>query len=180
MNTSCRATYKNGRTEDFNSIEEASDRTGLTIASIKIRCNKVGASGKDGTTFEWLDDYTRRHYLAKRSKTKGSNWESEIVKCLKEIGYANVCRSAGESKKLDAMKVDIADPSGELPVAIQAKNTQNCPNYFTLRDSCGDSRDFILMWKKASEGGSASPGSVAILSTELFYKLLKLYRDANL
>ena len=40
LNTACRATFKDGSTKDFNSIEEASNETGLSIASIKIRCNK--------------------------------------------------------------------------------------------------------------------------------------------
>ena len=34
MNTSCRATFKDGTTKDFASIEEASQETGLTVASI--------------------------------------------------------------------------------------------------------------------------------------------------
>ena len=60
LNTSCRATFKDGHTEEFSSIEEASEKTGLSIASIKIRCNKKGCERKDKTTFEWLDDHTRR------------------------------------------------------------------------------------------------------------------------
>jgi hypothetical protein len=40
------------------------------------------------------------------------------VNKLKEIGYGGVCRAAGESKNLDASKVDIADINHELEVAI--------------------------------------------------------------
>ena len=50
LNTACRATFRDGTTQEFSSIEEASDKTGLTIASIKIRCNKPGSGGKDKTT----------------------------------------------------------------------------------------------------------------------------------
>lgn len=72
LNTACRATFKDGSTKDFNSIEEASNETGLSIASIKIRCNKPGTGGKDKTTFIWLDDYTSKYYRAKKSKNKGN------------------------------------------------------------------------------------------------------------
>ena len=35
LNTACRATFKDGHTQEFASIEEASEITGLSIASIK-------------------------------------------------------------------------------------------------------------------------------------------------
>ena len=173
LNTSCRATFKDGTTQEFNSIEEASEKTGLSIASIKIRCNKPGASGKDKTTFEWLDTFTKRHYQAKKSKNKGSAFEAEVINHLKEIGYTCCVRAAGESKKADNNKIDIVDTDRKLPVNIQCKNTQNLPNYFTIRDACSDkSKPFVMAWKKAAEGGSVSPGTVFIIPDTLFYELL--------
>lgn len=177
LDTSVRATFKDGTTKEFSSIEEASTETGISIPAIKIRCNKPGTGGKDKTTFEWLNEHTARHYRAKKSKTKGRDLEYEIVEKLKEIGYANVCRSAGESKKLDNNKVDIADPSGELEVAIQAKHYANFPNYFAIKDSCSDPRDFVMIWKKSAAAGENSKGVVAILDAEFFYKLLKSYHN---
>ena len=173
LNTSCRATFKDGTTQEFNSIEEASEKTGLSIASIKIRCNKPGASGKDKTTFEWLDTFTKRHYQAKKGKNKGSAFETEVINHLKEIGYTGCVRAAGESKKADNNKIDIVDTDRKLPVNIQCKNTQNLPNYFTIRDACSDkSKPFVMAWKKAAEGGSVSPGTVFIIPDTLFYELL--------
>lgn len=173
LNTSCRATFKDGTTQEFNSIEEASEKTGLSIASIKIRCNKPGASGKDKTTFEWLDTFTKRHYQAKKSKNKGSAFETEVINHLREIGYTGCVRAAGESKKADNNKIDIVDTDRKLPVNIQCKNTQNLPNYFTIRDACSDkSKPFVMAWKKAAEGGSVSPGTVFIIPDTLFYELL--------
>ena len=177
LNTSCRCTFKDGRTQDFSSIEEASQSTGISIAAIKIRCNKPGTGGKDGTTFKWLDDHTARHYRAKKSKNKGAGLEAEIVKRLKEIGYSGVCRSAGESKKLDASKVDIADTNNELEVAIQAKHYSNFPNYFTIKEECPDPREFVLIWKKSAQAGESSKGTVAVMDVNFFYKLLKSYHN---
>ena len=95
------------------------------------------------------------------------------------MGYENVCRSAGESKKLDNSKVDIADPSGELEVAIQAKNYANFPNFFNIREECPDPRDFILIWKKAASAEGNSRGTVAVMDVEFFYKLLEIYHKYN-
>lgn len=177
MNTACIATYKDGTVKKFKSIEQASKETGISINSIKIRCNKTGATGKDKITFEWVDQHTKRSYQAKKSKNKGASFESSVVNKLKEIGYDECCRAAGESKKLDNNKIDIADPSGKLPINIQCKHTQNLPNYFTIKDSCTDkSKPFILAWKKAAEGGTNSLGTVAIVPIDFFYELLKSYK----
>ena len=178
LNTSVEATFKNGETQCFDSIEEASRVTGISAQSIKIRANKgESCKGKDGTSFRWLDDHTARHYRAKKSKSKGRDLEYEIVEKLKEIGYANVCRSAGESKTLDNNKVDIADPSGELEVAIQAKHYSNFPNYFTIKEECPDPREFVLIWKKSAQAGESSRGTVAVMDVNFFYKLLESYHN---
>ena len=104
-------------------------------------------------------------------------FESEVVHKLQELGYTECCRAAGESKKLDNNKIDIADPSGKLPINIQCKHTQNLPNYFTIKDACTDkSKPFILAWKKAAEGGTNSLGTVAIVPIDFFYELLKSYK----
>lgn len=177
LNTACKAVFKDGSSKDFTSIEEASASTGLTVAAIKIRCNKPGTRGKDGTVFSWLDDYTARYYRAKKSKNKGKGLEYEIVDNLKAIGYSDVCRSASESKKLDNNKVDIADPSGKLEVAIQSKHCANFPNYFKIREECTDPRELVLIWKKSAVAGENSKGTVAVIDVNFFYKLLQNYHN---
>lgn len=180
LDTSCIATYKDGSTEEFASIKEASLKTGISEASIKIRCNRPGSGGKDQTTFEWANIHTKRSFQAKKSKTKGASFESEIVNALKSIGYTGCCRAAGESKKLDNNKVDIADTEHKLPVNIQCKHTQNLPNYFKIQDECTDkTKPFVLAWKKAAEGGSNSPGKVAVVPLDFFYTLLDSYTKLN-
>ena len=70
MNTSCKAIFKDGSVKEFASIEEASKETGITVAAIKIRCNKPGCGGKEKVCFEWLDEHTKRSYQAKKSRSK--------------------------------------------------------------------------------------------------------------
>lgn len=78
------------------------------------------------------------------------------------------------------MKVDIADPSGELEVAIQAKHYANFPNYFNIKEECQDPREFVLIWKKSAQAGEASKGTVAIMDVDFFYELLKIYHNKAL
>lgn len=175
LNTSCEATFKDGHKEQFESIEEASEKTGLTVASIKIRCNKVGCIGKDKTAFVWLDDHTRRSYQAKKSRNKGSEFEYHVCRKLNELGYDTVT-ARSESKRMDNGKVDIVDKSGKLPINVQCKHTVNFPNYFTIREACIDQiKPFCLLWKKATNDGTNSPGTVAVIPEDFFYELLNSY-----
>ncbi len=176
--TACKAIFKDNSIKEYNSIEEASTDTGLSVSAIKIRCNKKGCKGKDGTLFEWLDEHTKKSYQAKKSKNKGSAFEYEVIKNLKSIGYEGCTSSRGESKKTDNNKIDIIDLNGELPINIQCKHTLNTPNYFTIRNACSDkSKPFAVFWKKSAEEGSISSGTVAILPINFLYEILKVYKQ---
>ena len=96
-NTSVTATFKDGSTQTFETIEEAASITGLEINSIKARANKPGSGSKskDGITFIWADPAVRRSKTASKSKRKGNNFELEIVHKLREIGYEG-CVSGNE------------------------------------------------------------------------------------
>lgn len=178
MDLSVEITFPNGRKETYVDLEQASLATNISEAAIKIRCNKAragSANKKDKIHCRWINDTTFRSYQAKKSKNKGSQLETEIVNKLKEIGYSGVCRAASESRKLDNNKIDIADINNELEVAIQAKSTQNLPNYYTIREACTDPRDMVLIWKKTAEENSISKGTLAILPEKLFFEMLEIY-----
>ena len=72
---------------------------------------------------------------------------------------------------LDNAKIDICDDT--LPCYIQAKYTQNLPNYFTIESNC-DRKDkpFCLAWKKAGKDGEQSPGTLMIIPIDYFYQLI--------
>lgn len=173
MNTQVTVTYKTGETKTFQTIEEASEVTKLSVNSIKSRANKPGsgAKSKDGMTFQWADPAVRRSLTASRSKKKGNNFELEIVHKLREIGYPDCMTSRNKDRTLDAAKIDVADAS--LPCYIQAKYTQNMPNYFTIRDECPlKDKPFVMAWKKAGKDGEQSPGTVAVIPIDYFYELI--------
>lgn len=175
LNESVEATYKDGTKQTFNSILEASEATGLSEASIKSRCSSgAGAKSKDGITFIWADEHTRRSKNAKKSKAKGSHFELEVAHALQGIGYPNVVSSRSESKSKDDAKIDLVDKDGLLECNIQCKYTANMPNYFTIRDACPDKdKPFCMAWKKAMNDGTNSPGTVFVIPAEYFYQLIK-------
>ena len=174
-NTSVEVTYKNGTKEVFETIELASEKTGLEVSSIKSRANKPGSGSKskDGMTFIWADPAVRRSKTAAKSKKKGNSFELEIVHKLREIGYLGCMSARSVNKIADANKIDIVDTNNELPINLQAKYTQNMPNYFDIKDACNDkSKPFGIIWKKAGKNGEQSRGTVAVIDIDYFYKLL--------
>lgn len=176
MNTSVTAKFRDGTTQTFNTIEEASEELNMEINSIKSRANKPGsgAKSKDGITFEWADPAVKRSKQAKKSKQKGNAYELEIIHKLREIGYEGCVSSRSQNKMADADKIDVVDMNGELPVNIQAKFTQNMPSYFDIRDACSDkTKPFCICWKKAGKNGESARGQVAIVPIDYFYELLR-------
>ena len=175
LNTSVIATFKDGSTMTFDTIELASEHTGLEVNSIKSRANKPGsgAKSKDGITFMWADESVRRSKQASRNKKKGNGFELEIVHKLREIGYLGCMSARSVNKIADANKIDIVDTNDELPINLQAKYTQNMPNFFDIKDACADkSKPFGIIWKKAGKNGEQSRGTVAVIDVDYFYKLL--------
>lgn len=92
---------------------------------------------------------------------------------LREIGYLGCVSSRSINKIADANKIDIVDTNNELPINLQAKYTQNMPNYFDIKDACTDkTKPFCVIWKKAGKNGEQSRGTVAVVDIDYFYKLL--------
>lgn len=175
LDTSVRITYKDGSVKEYSSLTEAAKDSGLSEAAIKIRCNKSiegSANKKDKIHARWLNESTYRSYAAKKSKHKGSQWEYDLIKVFKEIGYEDCVTSRGESKKIDNMKIDIISES--LPFYCQAKNLANTPSYFKISEECPlKDKPFVVCWKKSDEQGKA----IAMIPIEFFLQLLKVYNE---
>ena len=175
LDLSIEITYKDGHTETYSNLEEASKACGISESALKIRANKSrqgSINKKDKIGARWINDTTFRSYSAKKSKQKGSNWEYELRDKFKELGYTDCVTSRGESKSLDNAKIDIA--SDTLPFYCQAKNTTNTPNYFTISEACPfKDKPFVICWKKSDEQGKA----IAIIPINYFYELIKQYRS---
>jgi hypothetical protein len=114
----------------------------------------------------------------KYAKNKGRAYEYKIRNELKELGYPELVTSAGESKKMDNMKVDLIDPSGRLPFYAQIKCTKPTPSYHAIAEACPlKDKPLVIFWNKQNvkEGqvNMSSEGEVVILPKEYFYQLIK-------
>ena len=176
LNTSCIAIFTDGNTRTFTSIEKASESTGLSVSAIKIRCNKSGSKGKDGIQFKWLDEHTRRHFQAKKSRRKGNSYELQIINELSDIGFTGLKSSRSESKNMDNNKVDICDSNNELSCYIQCKNTQSSPNIEKISKECPlKDKPLIICWKKSSS--CTKEHEYVLMPKKYFYHLLESERQ---
>ena len=173
LNTGVKITDKRGNSCVYESIEQASEMTQLSIQTLKIGANK-NSIPKDGIQVEWIDPKTKKHYTAKRSKQKGSQLELDVIHKLNELGY-NTVSSRSNSKNLDNAKVDVDDLGGNLPIYIQCKATQTTPSYFKIEEECPlKNKPFVVVWKKQDKEGGISPGTIFMAPLSLLYDYLNL------
>lgn len=171
LNTSVKVTDKKGNSTVYESIEEASERCGLSIQALKIRANKNSVP-KDGIAVEWMDEHTKRSQKAKQSKRKGNNFELQIIKELTDMGYEGLKSSRSESKLLDNCKIDVADTQNVLDFYIQCKKTKNTPNVESIMDECPmKDKPLAIFWHK--EEASTNYKDFVIIPKNYFYTLLK-------
>lgn len=116
----------------------------------------------------------------KYAKTKGSSYESKIIKELTELGYEGLKSSRSQSKNLDNSKVDIAETKDKLPCYFQLKCTKNIPSYFKIEEECPyKDRPFCIIWNaqevKEGQVNMSSKGELVLVPKQFFYELLKHY-----
>ena len=171
LNTSVRITNKTGNSVVYESIEQASAATGLSVQALKMRANK-NSIPKDKICVEWVDEHTKRSYKAKQSKRKGNSYELKIIRELTDLGFSGLKSSRSESRALDNAKIDIADTENVLDFYGQCKRTKNTPNIETISESCPyKDKPLIIFWNKESE--NVHNNEYVLMPKEYFYKLLK-------
>ena len=116
------------------------------------------------------------------SKNKGSAYERQIAKELRDIGFTGVVTARSESKSKDDDKIDLIDKDSKLPVEIQLKRTIAIPQYFKIREqSSVDNKKFAIIWAKQEkkEVNICTVGECVIIDKELFYELIKPYAQGG-
>ena len=167
--------YNDGREETYPGLTEAAEASGLSEAAIKIRCNKSrqgSANKKDKIHCKWVDDTTFRSFQAKKSKSKGSKYELDIIRELTELGYKGLVSSRSQNRSLDNAKIDIAETEDKLPFYCQCKATANTPKIEEISKECPyKDRPLIIFWKKQREGSISK--EYVLIPKEVLYNLLK-------
>lgn len=106
-----------------------------------------------------------------RNRDAGHKFERDVVTELKKLGY-DVSTSRNESRKMDAMKVDIV---GNFPYHIQCKNTQNRPDYNSLIGEMPKDKPCLVFHRQTHKANKKfmTDGDFVIMSKETFYNLIK-------
>ena len=155
----------------YESIEVASEMTGLSVQTLKIRANK-NSIPKDGIKVEWIDEHTKRSYQASKSKRKGNAYELKIIHELTDLGFEGLKSSRSESRNLDNAKIDIADTLGVLDFYGQCKRTKNTPNIETISEECPyKDKPLIIFWSKESD--KQQNNEYVLMPKSYFYKIIK-------
>ena len=129
------------------------------------------------------EEKPKRKRSGSYSKTKGSNYERQIVNELKILsGCENISTSRASSKKLDNMKIDINDENGVFPCYFQLKKTQTTPSVKKINEEVGKlDKPLCILWnvqeKKEGNVNITSCGEYAIIPKEFFYELVSKYMN---
>lgn len=121
---------------------------------------------------------TQKKRSSKYSKTKGSRYEQQIAKELRDLGFTGCVTARSESKSTDDNKIDIIDKDGKLPFNIQLKKTLVAPQYFKIREeSTVNPESFVLFWAKQEkkETNICTVGECVTMDKKTFYELIKSY-----
>lgn len=175
LDLSVEVTFKDGSQTIFNTLEDASNVTGLSINALKIRANKSregSMNKKDKIHVRWINDTTFRSYQAKKSRGKGQNYELRIIHELEELGFKGLKSSRSENKNLDNKKIDIVDTLNCMDCYIQAKATANVPNISKINQEVGlKDKPLAIFWNK--QNGSTIMEEFVIIPKSYFYNLIK-------
>jgi len=123
---------------------------------------------------------TQKKRSSKYSKTKGSRYEQQIAKELRDLGFTGCVTARSESKSTDDNKIDIVDKDGKLPFNIQLKKTLVAPQYFKIREeSTVNPESFVLFWAKQEkkETNICTIGECVTMDKKTFYQLIKPYAE---
>ena len=118
-----------------------------------------------------------RKRSSRYSKTKGSSYERQIAKELRDLGYSGIVTARSESKSTDDKKIDLIDTEDKLGFYAQLKKTQNIPSYFKIESECPlKDKPFVIFWAAQSKKAVniCTQGELVILPKEYFYELIKI------
>ena len=112
--------------------------------------------------------------MSNRNRTAGHNWEREVIKDLKKLGFENAASSRYESKKADDAGIDIV---GTGPFNFQCKNESKRPDYHKLISEMPSGINMVLhkYTKKTEKGKFVCQGKYAVIDYETFLTLLDAY-----
>ena len=88
--------------------------------------------------------------MANRNRTAGHDWEREVIKDFKEIGYTEAVSSRYSSRETDDAGIDICNTDN---LAIQCKNTSKSIDYHKINKAMNTDKHKIIVHKRTEKKG---------------------------
>lgn len=109
--------------------------------------------------------------MSNRNRTAGHDWEREVIKDLKEMGYTDAVSSRQESRETDNAGIDICN-TGDI--AIQCKNTARNIDYHKINKSMNTDKHKVIIHKRTEKAGNKfmTKGRYVIFEYEFAMQLL--------
>ena len=113
--------------------------------------------------------------MANRNRTAGHDWEREVIKDFKEIGYTEAVSSRYSSRETDAAGIDICNTDN---LAIQCKNTFKSVDYHKINKEMNTDKHKIIVHKRTEKKGDRFivQGKYAVLEYEFAMQLLASWK----
>lgn len=115
--------------------------------------------------------------MANRNRTAGHNYERQVAKELKALGYEKVVTSRSESRNMDNSGVDLFDPTGVFPFYIQNKIYKGYPKLDDLINGKIVKKDkpMLVFHKKVEKKGDRfyTQDEFVSMRKEEFYVILE-------
>lgn len=115
--------------------------------------------------------------MSARNKTAGHNFEREVISDFVDHGWRNAVSSRSESRRLDAMKVDICYTN---PFSVQCKNMAAKVDYHTILESMPKGENINIIthkFTKKAKKNFIEVGKYVILSYDDFFRLADIYQE---
>jgi len=112
-----------------------------------------------------------------RNRTAGHNFEREVIADFVEHGWKEAVSSRSESRRLDAMKVDICYTS---PFSVQCKNMATKVDYATILGEMPINNNINIIthkFTKKAKKNFLEVGKYVILNYDDFFRLADIYRE---
>ena len=110
----------------------------------------------------------------KRNRTAGQNYERQLAKEFRDLGYAYCKTSRQASRLLDDCKVDLYG----IPYNVQAKNVQSGIKYKEIFDSMvellGKNMPERLPFPNVIFHKKKGEGELVVMTKDTFYEFIKL------
>lgn len=112
----------------------------------------------------------------RNNRNAGNSYERDLMNEFREL-FPNILTSRNASRVMDALKVDFVNTA---PFNIQAKYTQNYPNFYELLNEMPQDTNYNIVVHKKNKGKGSAKNEIVVMTKQDFIEILKLFFRENI